>query len=475
MVSGRTARSVALQVASRTKELGQDAVELIGPPDLVVSRLAIGTGAITPFPHFLDTYQADLAICTDDGFTYWHGGALAIDLGVPVIVVNHLPLAQLAGRAFACYDNRHSDTGIPDDPTTNGAGVTKRLVVCCDGTWDVPDRRGGPSNVTKLALAIAPCDEQGMRQLCLYLKGVGTGVSDRWRGGAFGFGLSKNVLAAYRYLVMNYEPGDEIFLFGFSRGAYTARSTAGLIRNCGILTRDHLDEMGAAYMLYRRRDSASHPAAVESRLFRKSFAHEVRIKVIGVWDTVGSLGIPDVPFIPHWLLHLLNKRWAFHDVQLSSYVDNAFQALAIDERRKQFAPTLWEQQPQSEGQIMEQVWFAGVHTNVGGGYRDTGLADIALLWMMARAQGCGLAVNLQDMQPSTPHPNLQGAIEDSRTGIYRLLGRTIRDIGCGRNANEAVYISAVERVEQAQAPAYQPPNLLNYLERDDAVISSEPL
>jgi putative NIF3 family GTP cyclohydrolase 1 type 2 len=111
-VRGHTARSIAQQVANRTKELGQDAVELAGPPDVAVSRLAIGTGAITPFPQFLDIYDADVAICSDDGFTYWHAGALAVDLGVPVIVVNHA-VSELHGIKLLAA---HLKERFPDVP-----------------------------------------------------------------------------------------------------------------------------------------------------------------------------------------------------------------------------------------------------------------------------------------------------------------------------------------------------------------------
>ena len=117
--------------------------------------------------------------------------------------------------------------------------MAKRLVVCCDGTWNTPDQKIGtvarPTNVTKLALSISSSDAEGTRQCAYYHPGVGTSRWDHIRGGAFGTGLSANVLDAYQFLIDNYEDGDELWFFGFSRGAYTARSVAGLVRNCGIL------------------------------------------------------------------------------------------------------------------------------------------------------------------------------------------------------------------------------------------------
>ena len=128
--------------------------------------------------------------------------------------------------------------------------MSKRLVLCCDGTWNSPDQKS-PTNVTKLALAIAPVDAMGGEQRIFYHCGLGTNRWERIRGGAFGFGLSRNVRDAYRFIVQTFEPGDELFFLGFSRGAYTARSTAGFVRNCGILRREHEDRVDEAYTLYR--------------------------------------------------------------------------------------------------------------------------------------------------------------------------------------------------------------------------------
>lgn len=335
--------------------------------------------------------------------------------------------------------------------------MVKRIVVCCDGTWNTPDQkdrgRATSTNVTKLALAVAPCDASGLEQRMFYDKGVGTGRFDHLRGGAFGFGLSQKVKEAYQFVVANYDPGDELFFFGFSRGAYTARSTVGFIRNVGVLKREYADKLDAAYGLYRSRNDRFHPRGVEASLFRKSFSHETRIKFIGVWDTVGALGIPLTP------LKFLNFFWRFHDVKLSTWVDNAYQALAIDEKRRPFKPALWERQPEAVKQTIEQVWFAGVHSNVGGGYEDSGLADVALWWMIQKAQACGLAFDPSYVSQNVK-PNVLGQLRNSLTGFYRIWPAYVRPMG-RRGVDEALADTAVKRREKD--PAYDPPNLREYL------------
>jgi uncharacterized protein (DUF2235 family) len=215
----------------------------------------------------------------------------------------------------------------------------KRIIICCDGTWNRPDQLDegvpAPTNVLRLYDAIRPDGHDGVQQLRFYEQGVGThGWLDRFTGGALGIGLAHNVRAAYETIVDHYEDGDELYLFGFSRGAYTARSLAGLIRNSGIVRDPAM--IGAADALYRRRDDASKPAAPEAEEFRRRHSWSPRIHFIGVWDTVGALGIPGK------LNFIARRRFSFHDVELSSWVDHACQALAIDEQRK---PLLRETRP----------------------------------------------------------------------------------------------------------------------------------
>lgn len=341
----------------------------------------------------------------------------------------------------------------------------KRLVVCCDGTWSTPDQtdaQGRPcaTNVTKFALAVADADSAGVRQRVYYQRGVGTGRWDHISGGAFGIGLSANIKAAYSYLVESYDRDDELYFVGFSRGAYTARSLAGFVRNCGILRKEHLDRVGDAYELYRRRDLASHPRGAEARLFRRTYSYEeagfeTRIKFLGVWDTVGSLGIPVGPLalLSRKLLHL-----TFHDVDLSTRVDNAFQALAIDERRESFKPAIWEQQPDAKGQRLEQVWCVGAHGNVGGGASDAGLSDIALTWMFERAARSGLAVDPARLTDPT-HGDPLAPISHTSAGLWGLLPKWKRPVrGYGALPSlEFIHRSVVKRIERD--PSYRPENL----------------
>jgi uncharacterized protein (DUF2235 family) len=341
----------------------------------------------------------------------------------------------------------------------------KRLVVCCDGTWNNPDQVS-PTNVTKIALAIADRDSSGVEQRVFYNEGVGVRPGERLRGGAFGFRLSAHVRDSYRFLVENYEPRDEIYFFGFSRGAFTARSTAGLVRNSGILRPEHRGRIDDAFRIYRARDRQSHPRGTRATLFRRSFSHEPRIHFIGVWDTVGALGIPVMGL---GLANLVNRRWRFHDTDLSTTVDLAYQALAIDEARGPFVPTLWNRQASASGQVLEQVWFAGVHSDVGGGYPDCSLAEIPLLWLVDKAAAAGLDFSdgyFSGRRPEDPEqeeaervagryvaPSVDGGLHESRTGLYRWLRARPRRPGRERASDrdeiafgQAIASSARDRV-----------------------------
>jgi uncharacterized protein (DUF2235 family) len=360
--------------------------------------------------------------------------------------------------------------------------MTKRLIVCCDGTWNTPDQlcdgEPAPTNVTKVALAVAPRDCADREQRTFYHPGVGTSRWERISGGAFGFGLSRNICDTYRFLVQNFEPGDEIFFFGFSRGAYTARSTVGFVRNCGIVRREHADRINEAYALYRNRNSRTRPRSIEAQLFRRSYSYETRIRFIGVWDTVGALGIP---LSGLRLVNLFNRRWQFHDTDLSTTVDAAFQALALDERRGPFRPAIWTQPADTDQQRLEQVWFAGVHSDIGGGYRDPALAEIALLWMVNRARERGLTFqadafaalpsgSVADMRHTGKYvfPDPLGQLHESRKGVYRLFSPYVRRLGVTNTAYEYIASSALERHQQMQE--YAPPQLVACLNRTHQVI-----
>ena len=298
----------------------------------------------------------------------------------------------------------------------------KRLVVCCDGTWNTPEMES-PTNVVRLARAVRPRDAQRRLQVLYYDEGVGThGPIDKIVGGALGEGLDANVRQAYRFIAMNYEQGDEIYLFGFSRGAYTVRSLAGMIGFAGMLGRDRLASVAAAYELYRDEKDPTGEAATAFR--REHDAAVPTVTVLGCWDTVGAMGIPDkLPGIG--LDAAFNKRYRWVDATLGSHVAHALHALAIDERRKEFAPTLMHSA--TPAQTLEQVWFPGDHGSVGGGDRHKEpLARGALVWMVdrIRALGLGLAVDpsFSDMLPADHN----AYFSRDRSPIY---GRSPRDLG----------------------------------------------
>lgn len=342
--------------------------------------------------------------------------------------------------------------------------MPKRIAIFCDGTWNTPDQqdRGKirPTNVTKMAQAVAGRDEHGTEQVVHYQEGVGTGGHFSWvLGGAFGYGLSSNLKSVYRFLIDAYDEGDEIYLFGYSRGAYTARSLAGMIRNCGILRREHDFRVPNAFKLYRERGKKSKPSAKKAVRFRERYAHDTTVKFIGVWDTVGALGIP-ISGLRRF--HWLSRHWHFHDVTLSRSIENAYHALAIDERRKSFEPSLWEQNAEAVNQNFEQRWFAGAHSNIGGGFHDTGLSDLTYLWIRDKAASCGLAFGPQP-QEYPLSPGERGDICNSRFWLFKYLNSYIRPIGCGERTREKVDASAKQRM-QTMEPPYAPENLIAYLD-----------
>ncbi len=334
----------------------------------------------------------------------------------------------------------------------------KRLIVCCDGTWNSPDQHH-VTNVVRTARAVRPLDEAGIRQVVFYDWGIGS-YHDKLSGGLLGAGIDRNIQDAYRFLAHNYVDGDQIYLFGFSRGAYTARSLAGFIRHVGLLGKIGTHLIPKAYRLYRGRAGRDALSVVG---FRRAHSRDVRINFIGVWDTVGALGVPSgiVEQIVEGIVELTGRkrRYAFHDTTLSPIIDHACHAVAIDERRIDFEPTLWRQLP-GPGQLIEQQWFAGVHGDVGGGNANTGLSDLALDWMWSRAETHGLSFD-PDYRRSFVKPNPLGKLHRSWKGIYRVRGVLSRPIGKLGPALEGIHPSVHERY-QALA-GYRPANLTAYL------------
>ncbi|MDD1528035.1 peptigoglycan-binding protein LysM [Bradyrhizobium sp. WBOS7] len=297
--------------------------------------------------------------------------------------------------------------------------MKKRLVFCFDGTWNSIDAKN-PTNVLLTAESVLPLTEDSA-QFVHYDQGVGTagGKLDEIKGGVFGDGLVRNLAEAYQNLIFNHTPGDEIYAFGFSRGAFTARSFAGLISNCGILDRRHASQAKNVIELYRGRDGTADYASklmefraeyccdtwlsdeeCEWRKTKERYplddSRRVNITYLGVWDTVGALGIPkNIAFA-----NKINAKHQFHDTRLSSFVRSARHAVAIDERRDSFEPTLWDNLAELNQKAgspddafsapYQQMWFPGVHSSVGGSADWRGLSDQALHWVWLGAMRMGL-------------------------------------------------------------------------------------
>ena len=348
--------------------------------------------------------------------------------------------------------------------------MAKKIIVCADGTWNDPEQldRGSlvPTNVVKLARALAKVPGQ---EDIFYDLGVGTGKGlDRFVGGLTGNGLLHNIFECYLFIAERYQPGDKIYLFGFSRGAYTVRSLAGLLCKFGIdkaltnptlthssadkpaitteenrpdqpsdqqarQTARHLDQLRTAY----KRSKEERSGDVVQEYHRVHDCYEPHIEMIGVWDTVGSLGIPIV--VPQWLIgnalaEKLSKwllgNYRFLNVDLNPKVKSAYHALSIDENRRAFLPTLWNEDDLKPHQCVKQVWFTGIHSNVGGGYADAGLSDNALLWMVEQAKQHGLEFSDAYLVRSTQADTFYGEIRNERIKLIKrlLFQKTIRDI-----------------------------------------------
>ena len=332
----------------------------------------------------------------------------------------------------------------------------KRIVICADGTWNRPEkdpRKDFPTNVLKLARAIKPLGSRHVAQQVFYDWGIGS-YTDRIIGGATGRGINKNIMDDYRYIVQNYAPGDEIYLFGFSRGAYTVRSLCGLINNCGILRWPDAQLIQTAFEHYKRPGRAYHPDGEKSVAFRAQHSHVSRkIRFIGAWDTVGALGIP------FSFLGLLDRRDEFYDTKIGPNVAIARHALGIDEVRADFEPTIWQERA---GLNLKQVWFSGVHSNVGGSYapdRDGGLlSDIPLQWMLAEAGAVGLAIETHLKQ--SLQPKATARLPNSRKHLYRSKPKFYRVIDHGDG--EVLIHRSVKARWDADAK-YRPRNLRAYL------------
>ncbi|MBV8131418.1 MAG: DUF2235 domain-containing protein [Alphaproteobacteria bacterium] len=340
--------------------------------------------------------------------------------------------------------------------------MTNRLVVCFDGTWNRPDKNSDlaarvETNVCRFYEAIPSGKLPGGDvQKKWYDTGVGTNWYDQITGGSCGIGIDQKIRKGYQWLTENYpdaDPSDtEIFILGFSRGAYTARSLVGMIRNCGLLLPENAHRVGDAYALYRQRDESADTN--QAQVFRDRYSREIKIKFLGVWDTVGALGIP------LHALHWLNaKEYAFHDTELSRIVENAAHAVAIDEFRVDYQVTLWAPIIKPD-QDVEQRWFSGAHADIGGGYESRLLSDITLAWMQRKAGAVGLALDNSQIpviaKANWIHPPTD-SYQQFLDGLYaNTHPRFFRAMQIGDGLNEVLDESVVNRCRDSAG--YRPLN-----------------
>jgi uncharacterized protein (DUF2235 family) len=263
-----------------------------------------------------------------------------------------------------------------------------------------------------------------------------------------GLGLTKNIIDCYAAIIGMWEPDDRIYLFGFSRGAYTARSLAGMIRHCGIVRAEHVDRSDEAYVLYRKKLQADSEPELE---FRGKYAAETTLEFVGVWDTVGSLGIPvgdlDIPGF--------SGSYHFHDTNLSSKVRAAYHALAIHEFRSPYEPTFWtSEKPRPPELPVEQRWFLGAHSNVGGGYSDDQLCNLSCRWMQQMAERHGLRFTQEWPVGPEDHtypvrPSFDEFLKD-HPAAGRMIHKAERKPGGARSLNETIDASALEALGDAK-------------------------
>ena len=264
------------------------------------------------------------------------------------------------------------------------------------------------------------------KQIAFYDRGLGTGIR-KFSGLAFGVGIYKNIQECYKFVFDNFQAGDQLYLFGFSRGAYTVRSLAGFISLFGILPKSRPELLKKAYKLYKKTEKDKDRAQKAQKFLEKHHSMKCPIKFIGVWDTVGALGLPVKA------LNILNPfKHKFHDTSLHENVECGFHALSIDDNRKVFGPTFWDERKTvkvtryengnivEKDQIIKQVWFPGVHTDIGGGYEKHGLSDITLKWMIKYASDYGLKIYPYNKPKENIKPDPNGFIHNPQKGIARL-------------------------------------------------------
>jgi uncharacterized protein (DUF2235 family) len=369
--------------------------------------------------------------------------------------------------------------------------MSKNIIVCSDGTGNTTIKGRG-TNVFKLYEATSL--NGTAPQIAFYDDGVGTEQLKFLKliGGAFGYGLARNVRRLYADLARSYQPGDKIFLFGFSRGAFTVRTLCGLIATCGIPNSEHyatddqlVHAVHEAYATYRKkyfrfsgirktwtranRDSVITTKKRRHAVVRKLVAayrrkhrphSDVPVEFIGVWDTVAAYGFPVDGIADFWNEFIYPFK--FTDHCLHPCVRKARQALAIDEERRTFSPELWDERDEIAGsERIEQVWFAGVHSNIGGGYPKQGMSLITMDWMIGHAIKSGLVIDSSDRNYVSSHSNVNDKLYDSRAGlatIYRYRPRDIAVLCADHGIQPRLHISVAQRMARS-TNGYAPGNL----------------
>lgn len=342
--------------------------------------------------------------------------------------------------------------------------MKRRLIVCCDGTWQDLEQPY-PTNVAKMVQAIKPVDDSDIHQIVYYDEGLGTkqintklSLNDfltKLGGGALGLGIDHRIQDAYRFLCINYEPDDEIYLFGFSRGAYTIRCLAGLIYNSGLLGREWIRKIPEAYELYREKQNPDNaPQGKNAIAFRNNYGKQVPIQGLCCWDTVASVGFPDL--IPGIILDKwFNERYRFYDAKVNPTIVKAIHAVAIDEIRKVFDVTPMESS--QVGQVT-QVWFPGSHGCVGGGSQaERGLSDAALLWMIEQVEKLGLVLEQKFVEDGI-RPDYQAPFDNKPKFPFDIGSPNIREVtGTFFDLHESVK----KRWQNPQCN-YRPQNLMKF-------------
>lgn len=289
-----------------------------------------------------------------------------------------------------------------------GAEMPKNIIVLSDGTG----QEGGQGNNTNIYKLFNMLVDRSPEQIVFYDRGIGTGTRKILSMGT-GLGFSKNVQDGYRFIFDNYQTGDQIFLLGFSRGAATVRSLSSFIHYFGILPQSRPELISKAYNIYKIKNKAKRDNQAKAFIV-KHHTMWARVKFLGCYDTVAALGIP-VPLICELVDRIPAFRHKFHDFSLSESVEHAYQALALDDERKEFHPVLWDTDIKSY-QTVRQVWFCGMHTDVGGGYAEQQLSDIPMSWMIKMAEKYGLKI-YPDHKVEV-HEDINGFMHNSRGTLF---------------------------------------------------------